>query len=329
MLLSIYLLLKITPSKSWGQDGHEIVANIAYSRLSIKSQEKTCSILSNNSSKEGQTCLGSIANWADAYRYSSVGKWSKALHFIDVQDSLVPNGCHYNNTDNCTFVYERDCVDDVCVAGAIANYSTRLITQRHDDDDAAESLKFLTHFVGDIHQPLHVSRASDYGGNSIHVYFPVNDRDEKHTNLHSIWDTYMIKRTLEDSSMNQTEYQWYLTHLLETIYREDVEDWLECSTYIEVCPSIWAEESLYEALQSAYSNEYHEDIVDGDQISMEYYYSRMRVVEVQLLKGAVRLASLLEFILEKYDIEMQEEEDNSVLWRLFSSFGRAAAHVSM
>lgn len=335
LMIELAFLMKIEQSYSWGMDGHEIIGNIAYERLSTKSQEKACAILSkNNDNKplfgddDGQSCLGRVADWADEYKYSHDGGWSKPLHFVDVQDTLVPNGCHYNNTDNCTFVYERDCVNDFCVAGAVANYSQRMIN--HSDNDDWDSFKFLVHFVGDLHQPLHVSRASDYGANTIHVHFDVDEYGSKHdTNLHSIWDSSMIIRAYHEMSMNQTEYSWYLMHLLDVSYQDQVDGWVDCMPNIEVCTSVWAEETFYEALHSAYSNEFHEDIVDGDYITKEYYYSRMRVVEKQLLKSAVRLAALLEYILEDVDVMIAEQEGkDSLLWKLFSTFGHATTRFT-
>ena len=333
-IIELTCLMNIELSYSWGTDGHEIIGNIAYERLSTKSQEKACAILSMNDDNDplfgddGQSCLGRIADWADAYKYSHDGGWSKPLHYVDVEDSLVTNGCHYNNTDNCTFVYERDCANDFCVAGAVTNYSTRLIN--HSINDNWDSLKFLVHLVGDLHQPLHVSRGSDIGGNSIHVHFDADWYGSKHgSNLHSIWDSSMIIRAYDEMSMNQTEYGWYLMQLLEVSYQEHVDGWLECMPDIEGCTKVWAEETFYEALHSAYSNEFHEEIVDGDYITKEYYYSRMRVVEKQLLKGAVRLAALLEYILENVDVMIADpEKKDSLLWKLFSTFGRTTPYVA-
>jgi hypothetical protein len=68
---------------------------------------------------------------------------SAQLHYIDTPDKA------------CTFVYTRDCVDDACVAGAIANYTDRLKDTSLPKAQRAEALKFIVHFVGDIHQPLH------------------------------------------------------------------------------------------------------------------------------------------------------------------------------
>ena len=62
-------------------------------------------------------------------------------------------------------VQSTDCVNQVCVYGAILNYTSRLTTQQGTQQ--TEALKFLVHFLGDIHQPLHVSFKGDLGGNTL------------------------------------------------------------------------------------------------------------------------------------------------------------------
>jgi S1/P1 Nuclease len=158
--------------------------------------------------------LGQVADWADAVKYTHDYHWTAPLHYADVRnDLIVPGGCpviiddvyhknsnnNNNNKDtttttttnssrtginsNCHFEYERDCARDVCVAGAITNYTHRLLIRNQDrnwknnnsnsdNDDMDISLMFLVHFVGDIHQPLHVARSTDLGGNAIHVHWP-------------------------------------------------------------------------------------------------------------------------------------------------------------
>jgi hypothetical protein len=84
--------------------------------------------------------LHQVANWADQVRSQPDYKWSAPLHFIDTPDW------------ECAYTPATDCVDSKCVAGAIGNYSKRVVSM--DGDTADEAAKFITHFCGDIHQPL-------------------------------------------------------------------------------------------------------------------------------------------------------------------------------
>ena len=155
------------------------------------------------------TPLAIVADWADQVRFYK--KWSAPLHYVDVRDDLiVPNGCpvvvqpldlvtttavseeHYTK---CSFNYTRDCPDDICAVGAIMNYTKQLYdgyTLFDNDDNVTslpsalrESLMFLVHFMGDIHQPLHCSRTTDRGGNNIHVHYYHGDDFEKMHRDHS------------------------------------------------------------------------------------------------------------------------------------------------
>ena len=93
----------------------------------------------------------------------------------------------------CTFVYERDCVDwhgnkDFCNAGAIANFSSQLLKSKGEVTNATTvAMKFLIHFLADVHQPLHVGMASDRGGVKMNVEFMVPEQGSR-WNLHNIWD---------------------------------------------------------------------------------------------------------------------------------------------
>jgi len=125
------------------------------------------------------------------------GIWSKPLHFI--------------NTVGDTFIPSRDCVNDQCVYGSILNYTKRL--SRHNPPCVGVvnptpsynpepcPLEFLTHFVGDIHQPLHCTKASLYprGGNEIpvNVTFVKESPSGIATNIHAVWDKYMIEEYIQ------------------------------------------------------------------------------------------------------------------------------------
>ncbi|KAH9746803.1 Endonuclease 2 [Citrus sinensis] len=132
--------------------------------------------------------LGSVCTWADHVKFHY--HWSSALHFIDTPDNL------------CTYQYNRDCKDEDgvkgrCVAGAINNYTTQLLSYNsasssHSEYNLTEALLFLSHFIGDIHQPLHVGFTSDRGGNTIDVHWYTRKQV-----LHHVWDNNIIETAEE------------------------------------------------------------------------------------------------------------------------------------
>ena len=88
---------------------------------------------------------------------------------------------------------DRDCPGGACVVEAIERFSKELTDPNLSKDKRAEALKFLVHFVGDIYRPMHVSFASDRGGNRVKT-----DYNEEQPNLHSVWDPWLIRTRLGD-----------------------------------------------------------------------------------------------------------------------------------
>lgn len=119
--------------------------------------------------------LAGVATWADSVRYTKWGRFSSDFHFIDAKDS-PPSSCGVD--------FDRDCKKDRgCVVSALQNYTARLLDPALPASEHAIAAKFVVHFVGDLHQPLHTEDVAR-GGNGIPVTF-----DRARVNLHHVWDT--------------------------------------------------------------------------------------------------------------------------------------------
>ena len=174
MLHLLLIVCTVVPSHSWGRDAHEIIATMASHYLTDTAATKVSALLHGAN-------MSSVANWADEVHYSPEYSWSEPIHFTNVQDSskecLTSHGY-----GRCTFDYERDCVDsdgnkDFCNAGAIANFSSQILESKGAVNNATtDALKFVIHFVADIHQPLHVGMAGDRGGVKMNVDFTVPEQ---------------------------------------------------------------------------------------------------------------------------------------------------------
>ena len=301
------LLLPPTGVLAWGKIGHEMVANVAWYRLSNETQTWISTILGVEEMNAGSP-LAEVADWADVVRYTQFYHWSTPLHYVNVQDNQVEGGCPVvapGEWSDCHFDYARDCDKDLCAVGAIANYSTRLSKQAIG---ANASLKFLTHFVGDIHQPLHSSRKTDKGGNTIHVSFdftaPMHLRADreglnktKPWNLHSIWDDGIIEKAMKDLYHGERkEFEKNLLGMMEVYAATgQLNSWLVCGDgRKKACTTIWAEESLGSALSWAYRDVDGQEMQNGSDISDEYYVTRLQVVKRRIVAAGVRLARTLE-----------------------------------
>lgn len=257
---------------AWGSVGHEVVAQVASSLLTNTSQHAISALL------HGNATLPGIANWADEVREQPEWRWSEPLHFIDTPDWLCDG---YNQT--------RDCPGGRCVEGAITNYTQQLSKGPVLDNEVA--LKFLVHYFGDIHQPLHVGFKGDRGGNSLMVHFLREKR-----RLHEVWDVEIIKKYIHDKY--DEDYVGYAdelhNRLMEGDYSKMVPLWLQCPVFggPAWCPTAWAVESNTLACTYAYM---HGDtkVRDGEVLDQAWYQTMVPIVETQLAKAAVRLAFAL------------------------------------
>jgi hypothetical protein len=138
--------------------------------------------------------------------------------------------------------------------------------------ERSEALKFLIHFVGDIHQPLHVGRRADAGGNKIDLTM----NGEKN-NLHWLWDAILIN----DMGMSYTE----LAHALDHPTAEQIKTW-QAATVAD-----WANDSFVLRPQVY-------DFPAEGKLNYLYSFKNWPVVREQLLKAGIRLAGLLNSIFD-------------------------------
>ncbi|KAJ4488341.1 phospholipase C/P1 nuclease domain-containing protein [Lentinula aciculospora] len=187
-LLSLALL--IPRVFGWGAAGHEIVATIAQIHLHPGVLPVICEILNYTSTNPNEPpChLAPVSTWADRFKYRM--RWSAPLHYVGAKDDYP--------SETCAFPGERGWAGskDINVLAGVKNVTSLLdawVDEQSSSDDAAEeALKFLIHFIGDLHMPLHLT-GRDRGGNSVKVRF-----DGRQTNLHSLWDGLLIAKTLRN-----------------------------------------------------------------------------------------------------------------------------------
>lgn len=259
----------------WGKEGHYTACKIAEGYLTEEAFAAVQRLLPD--SAEGD--LASVCSWADEIRFHYW--WSRPLHYVDTPDF------------RCNYEFLRDCHDSYghegrCVTAAIFNY-TRQLSMYHNSVlessyNLTEALMFLSHFIGDVHQPLHVGFVGDGGGNSIILRWY-----RRKTNLHHVWDTMIIESALK------TFYDKDLTNMIQALQQNltnawlnDASSWANCAKNETVCPNAFASESITLACKFAYRN-----ATPGSTLGDEYFLSRLPVVEKRLAQAGVRLAATL------------------------------------
>ncbi|GAA0162626.1 hypothetical protein LIER_18671 [Lithospermum erythrorhizon] len=274
--LGLVALLFVFPVvHGWGTDGHLTICKIAQARLTDVAAAAVKDLLPSSAEND----LGSVCSWADHVRFHY--KWSSPLHYIDTPHNL------------CTYQYNRDCKDGSgikgnCVAGGINNYTNQLLNYHHGSAvsqyNLTEALLFLSHFVGDIHQPLHVGFASDKGGNTIDVHWYT-----RKTELHHVWDTPIIETAAE--RFYNSNVDGLITALQKNItseWADQVKAWEACIGSQPTCPDIYASEGIKAACTWAYK-----DVNDDSVLEDDYFLSRLPTVNLRLAQGGVRLAATL------------------------------------
>jgi hypothetical protein len=172
--LAIALLVAMVPSYgwTWGSQGHQIIATIAQSQLTSTARKEVERLLA----LEPGATLESVSTWADEHRNPATAAW----HYVN-----MPRG-------NCVYESQRDCPDGRCVVEAIQK-QTDVLQSSASDDKKLLALKYLVHFVGDVHQPLHAGYADDRGGNTYQLQAFMRG-----SNLHAFWDTGLIRNLNEE-----------------------------------------------------------------------------------------------------------------------------------
>jgi hypothetical protein len=250
--LLLSLLLAPAPAFAWGAEGHEIIAAIALRELTPTARARAASLLG------GDTMLIHDANWADEIREQrpETGRW----HYVD-----IPLGAPGYDPS-------RDCRGNDCVVAQIENDRRVLGDARASRQMRAEALRFLVHFVGDIHQPLHAVDNDDKGGNAVRVYMP-GDR----TNLHRVWDAEVVQALGYDGDA----LAGGIDHAITPVQRKS---W-QAGT-----PSDWANESYRIARDEIYP------VARGRRtmrLPASYPRAESAVVRRQLARAGVRLAWIL------------------------------------
>lgn len=252
--------------EAFGKEGHEIVATIAQDSLSSDVWQ-SLQVMLNGAN------LTAIAPLPDDFDHSGPGRWSSPCHYVN-----LPRGDTGFSWDDCP---------GYCVVEAINNYTQLLAQQKsspmvcnYDQKDGVEPcpLEFLVHFLGDIHQPLHISYADDEGGNKVQASFFGTE-----TNLHTVWDTKIITKWQPFKSMEDGVAE------LEQMMSDNPDTVKQILSSTD--PVAWANESLAFTINNAYNYTTDDDgvaIIDED-----YYSINLEVIKWRLIAAGVRLGQLI------------------------------------
>ncbi|EMR70840.1 putative nuclease s1 protein [Eutypa lata UCREL1] len=270
---------------AWGSLGHITVAYVASHFV----KEETATYFQDLLRNDTEHYLAGVATWADSIRYTKWGRFTKNFHFIDAKDD-PPSYCGVD--------FERDCKEDGCVVSSIQNYTSQLLDADLAGWRRSQAAKFVIHFVGDIHQPLHAENVQR-GGNGIYVRF-----DSSQLNLHHVWDTSIAEKLLGGIHRKPYDaaYQW-ASDLTEQIrsgkYAALSEAWIAGIDLDDPIQTsmVWANES--NALVCSHVLPDGPVAIVDQELGGQYYEKAAPVIELQVAKAGLRLATWLDLVVDR------------------------------
>lgn len=289
-LLAVALIV-LSPASvhAWGANGHRITAKIGEDKLSPAARKAVRDLA-------GSESLAQLATWPDFIRSFKAWDCVKPWHFLTVEDdefekgmaqpaSFFRSGCNENlfkdlempnNVVAAIDYFSAILGGDAKKARDFAKLLEDAKVDPYRGDVRLTALILIVHFIGDVHQPLHVGKGDDRGGNSVSVQW-----FSELTNLHSVWDSGLI----DHEGLSYTEFARFLEQEFGSV-TVDYGDG----------PATWAMESVTHRTQV-----YDLGIPPGAnlaKLSYDYAAKQDALIKERLYQGGTRLAEHLNRIFD-------------------------------
>ena len=301
LTLGLFALWSL-PLSAWWCEGHEAVALIAEHHLTPETRAHVERLLKASPTADPPFCkdsptdpMAAASTWADDAKASEM---TATWHYLNIPMALKkgdpekfcePVGPSHNGG-----------LRPGCILSALRSTVDILISKDESDDEKAKALRYMIHFMGDLHQPLHTTSNNDQGGNCLPVQF--FDQPDT-TNLHSVWDGLIIEREL--ALRRETVAQFAAD--VDQRFASKRSEWTKSSPQFDK----WAWEGHLLAMQVAYGDLSPEPSPEKLQltpncdaektrlaalqikISDTYEHEAVPVIEMQIAKDGYRLAEIL------------------------------------
>lgn len=250
-LLSAIALSAALSASAWSQKGHDVTAYIAEQHLTERTRAAVDSILDGKS-------MVYWANWLDNASHTNDYAYTKTWHYRNIDPMETYESMPRNEKGDVT----------TAIASQISLLRDSVLTP----EQSALAMKILVHCMGDLHQPMHMGRLEDLGGNKVKLKFFNTD-----TNLHHIWDSNLV----------EAGHKWSYTEWQQQIDRATPEQIAEITAGD---PETWGKET-YNIARQVYIY-----FQPGAKVSYNHIARWTPVIEQQLLRGGLRLAAVLNSI---------------------------------
>jgi len=280
VLTTLLPLLSLPATQAWGSLGHRTTAYLASLYFTSHAIRITNKLLNGQDISEASL-------FPDKVRHMPQFHYTAPWHFIDAQDN-PPYQCGINMTRDCA-------LETGCVVSAIANHTARVADEDLPMWARGQSLRFVLHFLGDVHQPLH-NENEGRGENEYQVVF-----EGRSTNLHSVWDTLIPNKMAGMGHEDEELAAWvWAQKLFAEDDGEGVKD--ECLHDAAECALSWAGEANAYVCSYVLAHDVH-----GQDLAAKYHDGAVPIINEMVRKGGRRLAAWINAIAE--DIHLEDLED--------------------
>jgi hypothetical protein len=318
LMLTFVLLAATLPfstgAKAWGEYGHLTVCDLAYRNLTDTSQEKLKAIFQVESG-------GITVKNRDGFELRHYTSFNVGCLEEDAIPRKHPEDHFINVTRDTTAISNGTCPGSgACILSGIKRDLDILKDEGRSNEDRVFALMAVGHWIGDIHQPLHISFADDRGGNRIEAKLKGKCGSSKYRvkELHGLWDNCLLEAGLFERVRKRADFK--PTWGKRTITYRAVDTLLINTTLTEEKaivgddPWVWADQSFQIATRPAvlyctkvgnacqYSADTPE-FVDGAEMRLQsidqsYLQSFERLAEERIKLAGFRLAHLVNLALD-------------------------------
>jgi S1/P1 Nuclease len=252
-LFSLIAIPTVLMLASWGSTGHRTIGIIAERHLTPQAKAAVQDLLQGES-------LADASTWADEVRRNKGYTQSKNWHFLNqppgLNEQQFYNAIKNMGTDN--------------IYGAVLQCQIDLQSANTTAQQKNEALKYIIHFVGDIHQPMHISNKDDLGGNKIQINY-----DGRGTNLHTLWDSKLIDHQGLSEEQMADQYDHASPGQIKTWQSAPMIKWL------------WESYQISSTLYTEIGQ------LSKRKLGDSYYQAHIGIIQTRIEQAGIRLAGLL------------------------------------
>lgn len=239
-------------SSAWGIIGHRVVGEIADSYLTKKTKKAIAAILGNES-------VAMASNWPDFIKSDPNYRYLNNWHYVNLKSDLTFDEVNnFLTADTATDAYTK-------INFLVNEMKTNTLLP---NETKVMYIRLLIHIIGDIHQPMHLGKPDDRGGNAVKLKW-----FDEPTNLHAVWD----EKLVEFQELSYTEYAKAINFTTKEQRNS------------------WKQQSLVQWIYDTYTltgKVYAESMPDS-RLDYLYNFKFLAPMNDQLLKGGFHLATVL------------------------------------